>query len=416
MKQKSGPFGPQSINGVAAAIGLLAITFLLLAAPRAGAAEGDPFAVDFDHAGLVIGVATGGDLNEMILTPGMTDENDDPLGPLEVRGSFTDGEGNFDVPKETGFTFPTIAVPIRGIPIAGDIDLTEDASGHYDPATGSMELDAKLALTLSLDEIGDLPEPVGSLGSGPLECRFSPLDIHFSTDPVNWPAPGIPFADTGDLTGGAIAGGWNVKPKVTAVSGEPVCKLLAGTINSIGGIYLANSSTPVAEIPEPTGPRPIPEPCPAGTTGMAGDPESCKPVTVKPPVCPAGKTGTPPNCTAVEDPDPVPLAKAVIEKVVISPAPLKVKPGTTKVLKIKVTNTGGAAAEALPLLLKSSNGQVKVPGKTTISVGASSTATKTVTVKIKKKAKGKATITATAAGKKGKSVLSIKKAKAKKKR
>lgn len=416
MKQKCGPFGPPSINGVAATIGLLAITILLLAAPRAGAAEGDPFAVDFDHAGLVIGVATGGDLNEMILTPGMTDENDAPLGPLEVRGSFTDGDGNFDVPKETGFTFPTIAVPIRGIPIAGDIGLTEDASGNYDPATGSMELDAKLSLTLSLDEIGDLPEPVGGLGSGPLECRFAPLDIHLSTDPLNWPAPGIPFADTDDLTDGAIAGGWKVKPKVTAVSGETVCKLLAGTINSIGGVYLANSPTPLAEIPEPTGPRPVPEPCPAGTTGMAGDPDSCEPVTVKPPVCPAGKTGTPPNCTAIKDPDPVPLAKAVIEKIVISPASSKAKPGTTKVLKIKVTNSGDAAAEALPLALKSSNGQIKVPRKVTISVGANSTATKTVTVKIKKNAKGKATITATAAGKTGKSVLSVKKTKARKQR
>lgn len=412
MQHSKGLSGLFTSRCAAAIAGLFAaIAFAFAGTGKADAATGDPFAVDFNHAGLYVGVETGGDLDDIVLSPETTNSEGDPLGPLEIRGEYTSDTGEFVVPKDTGFKFPTITIPIRGIDIAGDLAIAEDATGNYDAATGEMALDMEMTLTLSLPEISVLPEPIGSLGSGPLECRFGPMSLNLTTDPVNWPAPGKAFEDAAAITEGAIAGSWDLKPKATAISGGSVCTILAGMLDAIGGVYLADSATPIAEMPTPTGNKPVGRACPAGTTGKPGThPEDCKPDVPKPPVCPTGTTGTYPNCLT----PPVPTERAEITKVVITPAKAKLKAGKAVKLKVKVTNTGNAAATGLALSFRSSNKRVKAPKKATITVAAGATVTKTFTVKATKLAKGKATITANAGGRQGKSVLTIAKARKKK--
>jgi len=231
---------------------------------------------------------------------------------------------------------------------------------------------------------------------------------------MNWPAPGKVFADTANLKDGALAGSWNTKPKVVSLITEnaELCPLIGGLLEPVGGLYLANSTPVISDMPEATADKPEPRKCDPGTKGAPGSPQSDCTKDV-PTTCPQGYHGTPPNCIKdVDKPDPTPYK---VSKAVLSPSKGKIKAGKTLKLKIKVTNSGQTSGST-NVTVKSSNGKVTVPKKVKISVPAGKTASKTITVKASKKAKGKATITAKAASKTATAKLTVKAAKKKKKK
>ncbi len=386
------------------ALAAIAAACLMLAISASGAkaAQGDPFNAEFNYVGLNVGISLSSDpLDELVLTPETVDGDDNPVPPLKLQGQYTDNAGNFTLPKATGLVFPPLEIDIEGIKVGGAISLADDATGNYNETTGALDMNMKLSLILGADEIKDLGLPLP--GDGPLKCDFQPLDVDFSTG-NGWPHPGKAFEDKANLTDGAVAGAWTYKPNVNAIEGDAfLCDAIAGFLEPVGGIWMANSSTPIAEMPPATSTKPSPLPCPEGTTGSY---PNCKPIPVE--ECAADETGTPPDCKKI-------VQQAKITKVAVAPKKKTVKAGKKLKITVKVTNKGNAA-KTVTVKLKSNNKRVKVPKQFKVKVGAGKTVAKKVTVNVTKKAKGKARITATADKKTGKSVLTVKKAKKKKRK
>lgn len=400
MRETTGRSRRVSVKAKAAIAALFAIfAVTAFGASSATAAQGDAFNADFNYVGLNVNISIAGEVNELALTP------DAGLGNLEVNGTYTDNAGNFTIPKTGGLVFPDISLDLGdGIVVDGSIGLTEAGTGNYNEATGALSMHPKISLTLGTDEISNLPDPVGSLGSGPLSCKFAPLDVSLSTNPTNWPSPGKLFEDKAGLTDGAVSGSWNIKPDVETLAGGTLCTIIHGFLGEVGGLYLANSSTEITSMPAPTGDKPDPAVCDVGQTGT---PPHCEDPVVVP--CGPGFTGNEPDCVpVVVPPDP-----AEITKVAVTPGKATVKAGKTIKLKVAVSNTGGEASGPIKVSLKSSNSKVTLPKSITVDVAAGKTVSKTVTVKASKKAKGKATITAKYGIKSGKSTLTVKAAKKK---
>ncbi len=301
--------------------------------------------------------------------------------------------GFFTVPKNTGLDFPPVTVDLDVVQIQGEIALTKDGSGHFDEATGAMNMDLSLSLTLGVDDLEALSQQVGiPLGTGALGCKISPLEVSFSTA-KGWPHAGSSFTDKATPADGALAGAWRYKPAITAVEGDQsVCNIIGGFLKDVGGIWLGNSTTPLADMPAATDPMPAKANC--TELGKTGTFPNCVD-----PVCPEGQLGTYPDCH-----DPAPFA---VSKVALSPTKANIKKNKTVKLTLKVTNSGEVSGSAT-VSLKSSNKQVTLPKSIKVTVPAGKTASKTITVKAAKKAKGKATITATASGKKGTATLTVK--------
>jgi len=395
MRETTGRTRRVSVKVKAAVAALLAIfAVAAFGASSANAAQGDPFNADFNYVGLNVNISIAGEVNELALTPAAN------LGNLEVNGTYTDNVGNFTIPKIGGLVFPDISLDLgAGIVVDGSIGLTESGTGNYNAATGALTMNPKISLTLGTNDIGSLPDPVGSLGSGPLSCKFSPLAVSLSTNPTNWPSPGKLFVDKVGLTDGAVSGAWNIKPDVQAIAGGTLCTIIHGFLGEVGGLYLANSTTDILAMPAPTGTKPAPAVCAVGQTGT---PPNC----VSPPVdvaCPIGFTGIEPNCTKIDEP----AGKVVFQDMTVTKK-VSVKPGLRTHIKWDGTNRGDADG-TIKVTLSSSNKQVKVPKSFTVSIPAGKTVTKKITVKATKKAKGKATITAKAAGLTAKSTITVKK-------
>lgn len=268
-----------------------------------------------------------------------------------MDGAYTNTTGNFTLPKVGGLTFPDISLDLgSGILIEAQIGLTAPATGNYNEATGAMNVNPKISLTLGTDEMANLPPDFPISGEGPLKCQIAPLDVNLSTNSVNWPANGSAFTDKPNIKQGALAGGWNTKPKVVSVVPEnaSLCPLIGGLLDPVRGLFLANSTPTIAEMPSFSGTKLTPRPCDAGTTGIPGTPQA--------------------DC--------------------------------------KVTNSGETAGSST-VALKSSNKKATVPKSVKISVPAGETASKTVTVKASKMAKGKVAITAKASGRTGKANVKV---------
>ncbi|MCO5314563.1 MAG: hypothetical protein M9938_00130 [Solirubrobacterales bacterium] len=362
-----------------AALALASFTLALAANSAKAANPGDPFAVDFNYAALTTGAA-GNDIDSLVLKPS------DNLGALEVRGQYKDAAGNFNLPKETGLTFPAISVAVGPVTVDGAIALLEDGDGNYNEATGALTMNTKISLTLGVDDIQALSAEIGFPipGEGALTCAIGPLDLNLSTG-GKWPHDAKPFGNKAALQDGSVAGYWDHKPDANSV-GDPgkqyLCDLIGGLLDPVGGLWLANGTLDTYT---------------EGTMPAASDP---KPI---PPVCEPPLEGTYPDCQ-----EPVAVPKAKITKVKVSGA--KIKKGKKGKITIKVTNKGNGVAKNVKVTLKSSNKQVKVPKSVKIkSIAAGKTATIKVTVKTTKKAKGKVTITAKAGGKTGKGKVTIRK-------
>lgn len=135
--------------------------------------------------------------------------------------------------------------------------------------------------------------------------------------------------------------------------------------------------------------------CPEGQTGIA--PDNCVDI----PVCPEGTTGTPPDCVVT------PVA-AKVSKVQLKPAKSSIKAGKKKTLTLLITVSNGKPGGSATINLKSSNRNLTLPKKITVSLLPKRTLAKKITVRAKRNAQGKATITATAGKLKSRSVLTVK--------
>jgi hypothetical protein len=384
---------------VALAALLAACVALAFGANNAKAANaGDPFEADFNYAGLNVDV-TLAQIDQLVL--------EGEGEPLKIRGQYTNANGDFTLPKATGLQFPDIAIPVTDdVDLSATIGLDSDGSGNYDAATGNLDIDASIALTIGVSDLSALPPEYAAIfggGTGALECKLAPIDIALSTK-NGWPHAGSAFINTADLEDGAIAGAWRSKPDATVVPGkgsQATCDLIGGVLKDVGGLWLANSTSSITDMPAPFDPKPGPITC--EELGKVGDYPQCED-----PVCPEGQEGTPPNdCHDTVKP------KAVISSVKVTKTTIKA--GKKGKIKVTVKNTGDAAFSG-KITLKSSNKQVKVAKSVSITVGAGKSATKTITVSTTKKAKGKATITATVGGKKGTAKVTVKKAAKKKKK
>jgi len=394
-----------SINGTRVAVSamLAAVAFLALALAFSGNAKastaGDPISPEFNYVGLAIGTSLAGDVDELVLEP--------PTPAIGINGTYTDGNGNFSVPKEGGLNFPPVTVDLDLLEINGEIELTKAGSGHFDEATGDMDLDLSLALTLGVDDIAALAQEIGIAlpGEGPLACQLAPLDVSLSTK-RGWPHAGSAFADKENLEDGAVAGYWRAKPGIKAVLGsQQVCGIIGNLLLPVGGLWLANHTGPFSGMPAATETKPKPETC--AEHNLEGNFPDCHPPQPDP--CPEGFEGTPPdNCTKIQRPAAAVLT--VNKKNVTAKAGKKVK------IKVTIKNTGDKEL-AGKVAVKSNNKKVKAtPKSVSVKVAGGGKVTKTITVKVAKKAKGKAVITAKIAGKSVKTTVKIKAVKKKKKR
>lgn len=397
MREKTGLPGRVPTKLKAAVLALLAIFAIsAVSASSATAAQGDSFEAEFNHVGLFVSIGALGELDELVLDPDTADGDDNLLGSLKFKGTYTDNAGNFNVPKATGLDFPKLALNIEGVNIDGEIKLAEDGTGTYDASTGKLDLNVKLALILGADEIGSIGLPIPA--SGALRCEFAPLDIAFSSD-NGWPHAGQRYTDKAGLEEGAIAGAFTYRPGAKSLIEEnaSLCELLGGMLDPVGGIWLGNFSSTLAEMPAPTSPKPPETKCPADTTGNYPD---CQPIPKE--ECAPGETGTPPDCVK----PPKQLRPGKVGKVTVTPKRAKVKRGKVVRLRIRVTNTGQKNLKT-KVRIKSSNKRVKAPKVVAFNVRPGKAQVKVIRVKAAKKAKGKARIIATAAKKRGVAVLTV---------
>ncbi|MEX1218964.1 MAG: hypothetical protein WEB05_01070 [Solirubrobacterales bacterium] len=347
--------GESRIGFLVVLAGLCFVAVALFSASSAKAATvGDPVAVDFNYAGININTALAG-INELVLTP------DAGLGGLELRGTYTDADGSFTVPEDGGLTFPDLALDI-GVDLEAQIGLIEDADGTYNSATGAMTFNPSIFLTIGVSDVAGLPLP--GLGNGPLRCELAPLTVAFSTS-GGWPAPGNTFdPGAGTLKNGAVSGAWDVKPDIIAREGsQSTCDLIGGLLEPVGGLWLAQSDTPIASMPAATAPAPPPA------------------------VCGDDFTGTPPNCVAVEPPTP---AKVGFSSRARSVTILR---GRSGVVRVTVRNSGEASATSVKVCGTISARFAKAPkcvSLGTIAGGASKNASLRLTAG--KRAKGKTTL------------------------
>lgn len=388
------------IRGMVGVVVLATIALLGYPAISAGSVAGEPVTAEFNYVGLFVGTFPG-DVDGLAYRPGDGD-------PVVVNGEYSDGDGNFKVPADGGLSFPRVAVDLVGFELYADFALAADGSGNYDPASGKLSLDLPLSLTLGVDDLEELSYRVGvDLGTGELACEFSPVEASFSTEDT-WPHPGKAYENKADLVDGALAGSWRKLPPAVATTGEQAtCDIARGLLRPVGGLWLANSTEVIDELPlwemgkcPPPGTVQfqlscLPPKCPEGQFGYFPDCEKH--------VCPESNPGTYPDCGVITDP------MTELTKVMIGPRKSMVRPGKTAKLKIRVKARVGLAPDRFRIKLRSSNRRVKVPKSVLVKL-TGSTGIVTVKVKVARKARGKATITASYPGLKAVTRVTVKKA------
>jgi hypothetical protein len=377
-----------AVSALLAAAAFMALALAFSTNNAKASTVGGSVSPEFNYVGLFVDTSVAGAVDSLVLEP--------PADPIAINGTYTDTNGNFTVPQDTGLTFPPVVVDLDVLQINGEIGLTKDGTGNYNEATGAMTVNLSLSLTLGVDDLAALSEQVGiPLGTGALACTLAPLDVELATG-GGWPHPGKAFTDKAALTDGALAGAWRYKPAITAVQGDQsVCNIIGGFLKPVGGIWLANSTDPVVTMPAAT--TTIPPVYTCEEDGLVGTPPNCEQPILE---CEPGFEGTPPNCTAIQTP-----ANAVVT----APKKATVKAGKSVKVKVTIKNTGQKALTG-KLVLSSSNKQVSAsPKSSSVSVAGGKSITRTITVKASKKAKGKATITAKVGSKSAKVTVTVKK-------
>ncbi len=191
---------------LAGAILALFAGFILAFGTGSASAEDKPFKIEFDSSDIQVNVIKGLPLDSLTTKASLE-------GTIDENGNVTIPKGGFKMP-ELGITEP--------VSIKGFMGIEAPATGKFDAATGQLDLDTKAGLWVSVNVkqlldaasgLGlDLGDQLGSFGPyigliGNLTCGFSPMDLHFSTEP-NSLATGKRFAD-GPGGPGAISAEWS---------------------------------------------------------------------------------------------------------------------------------------------------------------------------------------------------------------
>jgi hypothetical protein len=327
---------------------LILLALALTAAPGARASTpGDPVEFSFNHAALFTQLSIVDDpVDGFILRPG------DGRGEVTVSGTYTDREGNFTVPS-SGFSIPDFQLRIGDL-LSLDATLSQvgAASGSFDETTGELTFKPDLALGFSAEGLG----PFFSIDPDePFDCSISPLASSFSTE-GGWPHPGQRLSDASGFTTGALAGVWRSRPPVE--NGE-LCALLAGLVEPVGGLWLANSAERLNVMPDATERKPSSIPF----------------------VAPS-------------------VPRAQIARVSMPARTMAVSSGSVVRMPVRIRNSGDAPAR-LTARLSSSRGWLKVARRVRIRVPAAKTVVRRIPVRITRRARGKAVVTARIAGHKG---------------
>lgn len=325
-------------------------------------------------------------------------EDENPI-TVGLEGTLAN-DGTFNAPKSS-FNFPDQEIDAGIAIITLKIKALEDVTGNYNRDTGAFSAQLPLGLNVLAPALG-------------LSCSIAPLNIPLSTtgskDFGSEETPdvksGIPF--TGG--NGAVLGSWTGVGLENILDADPetgdpldpqpeegACQALLGAIMAGQGVDSFDGSIWLSGTSVVTGEQ---DACPTGTSGTFPD--------CQPDVCPEGKEGTPPNCT--DKPQPAKVCKVASVKV----GKAKAKAGKAAKVKVTVKNSGTAACKG-KVTLKSNKKFAKVAKSVAVNVAAGKSQTKTVVVKTTKKAKGKVKITATFQKKKGNGVVTVQKAKKKKK-
>lgn len=187
---------------------VIAFLFLLiftLGAKEAAAAE-SPFKIEFDASDIQVNAI-----------------KDLPLDALSTKASLEgtiDENGNVTIPKG-GFVMPELGIT-DPVSVKGFMGIEGPATGTYNAATGQLDLDTTAGLWVSVNvkqlldaasglgidlsgSLGGIGQYVGLIGN--LTCGFSPMNLHFSTEP-NSLTSGQRFA-TGPGGPGAISAEWS---------------------------------------------------------------------------------------------------------------------------------------------------------------------------------------------------------------
>ncbi len=369
---------------------LLATLFVGLSVASADSQPGEPVNPPFNYMGLYIASYATADIDALVVRP--------PADAVQLNGTYSDADGNFTVPEEDGLQSPAFTFDTGYFPIEGQIGMTGDGSGHLDQVSGEMTLDLDLSLTLRVDEAAAASAASGvDFGTGEFACELSPIQVSLATD-GGWPHPGRPFADPVGLTDGALAGYWQGIPPVTATIGsQAACDQLVSYIQPIAGLWLANSTSPLDEMPAATD-NPF-----CDESGAA----SCCPVYAYPECMLKSWPGGPHPDDSEDEYDNRSGAGAGRLEINLKPRRVGVKPGRKKFLVLMVRNTGTTDLSTT-VKMRSGNRRVRLRKSVFVSVPGRVTLMRTVAVKAGKRARGKVRITARIPGGSATSVLKVK--------
>ncbi len=292
--------------------------------------------------------------------------NAGPSGTIDV-----DVDGTTATVAAGDFKMPTVWVPKPGEPDTHVPVLMSVPNGLTGTTSAEGDLDLTGDLRISVITGTNAPVPPSPLPT-PQVCQIDAPNVTWSTG-LNAVTPGVPFA-AGLEGDGAISAAWADLPNGTEVDGGD-CSTVNAVIHDTGAIWLSS--------------------------GIDTPPD--------PPVCEPPSEGLWPDCVTP------PTPKVKITAVKIQPAKKTIKAGKKLNLKIKVTNKGDKAGKVTVKLNVNKKKGVKLAKKVVVNVGAGKTATKSVPFKTTRKAKGKYKVTAKGAGKTGKSTITVKPAKKKKK-
>ena len=366
-----------SFSRIAPLAGMLAAVFLFLIlalGPKVATAAETPFKIQFDQSKLQIGAI-----------------NDLPLDTLSTKATLegtVSNTGYVQIPAG-GFKLPEVGIT-DPVTIKAYMGINGPMTGRFDPATGSLELNGKAGVWVSLnptqllDLVGglgiDLTGQLGALGpllgllGNDLTCGFSPMDVKFSTA-AGATTSGAPFTK-GTAGPGALSVEWSklgpFAGKTKVLGGfidvcTTVKSLLPGLLSglgggtAVGGVDLGGllSGIDLSNLDNL-------DLGPSGMTLTRSVDESVPVVPVVP-----------------VDPDP----KAAKLQLSVSPKNHKAKAGSKVNYVAKVKNVGGTAATSVKVC-------VKAPKKATSvkrcqdagSVAPGAAKTRKFSVKIKKNA------------------------------
>jgi hypothetical protein len=196
---------------VSAALGVFAFSGL-----SAGAAQADPFHVEFNHGTLKLGSQSPLEF--------LSDAE-----PATLDGTIDSATGDITVPA-AGVDIPpaTFSTPLPG---SISSEAVGDTTGNFNAATGQLDLDMVINSTTTLSSLG-------------VTCHFDDFEWDLSTENTT-PFDGERFTDGLD-DDGAVDASWTDIPPARAGDPEACTQLVRPLAAGPGGVILEHSVPPFA--------------------------------------------------------------------------------------------------------------------------------------------------------------------------